>query len=80
MQECPVRAAMLLGDAAARGSALACYQLGENYSGGHLGFPKDYKMARRSLSMVASASIDDLKDEGKERAVKWLREHEHPAV
>jgi hypothetical protein len=35
----------------------------------------DKKMARRYYSMVASASIDDLTGDAKEKTATWLREH-----
>jgi hypothetical protein len=73
--KCLVRGAMLMGDAAGRGSKRACYILGLAYAKGPWGFPKDETMARRYYSMVASAAIDDLTDGGKEIAAKWLREH-----
>ena len=73
--KCPVRSAMLLGQAAERGSKLACYHLGLAYAKGCLGFPKDEKMARRYYSMVASASIENCADADKEKAATWLREH-----
>jgi TPR repeat protein len=73
--KCFARGATLLSDAAARGSKYACYQLGRAYADGLWGFPKDEKMARRYYSMVASASIDDCIDEGKEDAATWLRAH-----
>jgi TPR repeat protein len=62
-------------DAAGRGSKYACYNLGRAYADGRWGFPKDEKMARRYYSMVASASLDDLADDAKEKAATWLREH-----
>ena len=73
--KCPVRSAMLLGQAAERGSKFACYHLGRAYAKGCLGFPKDEKMARRYYSMVASASIENCADANKEEAATWLREH-----
>ena len=73
--KCPVRSAMLLGQAAERGSKFACYYLGLAYAKGCLGFPKDEKMARRYYSMVASASIENCADANKEEAATWLREH-----
>ena len=72
---CPVLGATLLSDAAGRGSQNACCVLGPAYAHGILGFPKNEKMARRFYSMVASASIEDCTDEGKEKAATWLREH-----
>jgi TPR repeat protein len=73
--KCLARGAMLLGQAAERGSKAACYQLGFVYADGNLGFPKDEKMARRYYSMVASASNEDCSDAAKEKAATWLREH-----
>jgi TPR repeat protein len=77
--KCLVRGAMLMGQAAERGSSLACYNLGVAYANGRLGFPKDKKMARRFYSMVASASIDywtvNCTDKEKEEAATWLRNH-----
>ena len=73
--KCFARANTLLSDAAARGSRLACYKLGYAYADGLAGFPEDEKMARRSYSMVASASLDDCSDEKKEKAATWLRAH-----
>ena len=73
--KCPMRGAMLMGDAARCGSQYACYKLGRAYAKGRWGFPKDEKMARRYYSMVSSVAIDDCTDGGKEEAAKWLREH-----
>ena len=73
--KCPMRGAMLMGEAAGRGSQNACYNLGLAYAKGCLGFPKDEKMARRYYSMVASASIENCADVGIENAATWLREH-----
>ena len=73
--KCTVRGAMLLGEAAGRGSNSACYNLGRAYADGLWGCPKDEKMARRYFSMVASASSEDCTDAGKEKAATWLREH-----
>ena len=73
--KCPVRGAMLLGQAAERGSKSACNALGLAYADGLWGCPKDAKMARRYYSMVASAAIDDCTDANKEKAATWLREH-----
>jgi TPR repeat protein len=73
--KCQSRANTLLMDAAGRGSKYACYNLGRAYADGRWGFPKDEKMARRYYSMVASASLDDLADDAKEKAATWLREH-----
>ena len=73
--KCPMRGSTLLSQAAERGSKYACYNLGLAYAGGDWGFPKDEKMARRYFSMVASASIEDCTDAGKEKAATWLREH-----
>ena len=70
-----MRGAMLLGDAAGRGSKAACYTLGRAYADGLWGCPKDEKMARRYFSMVASASIENCSDAHKEEAATWLREH-----
>ena len=64
-----------MSEAAGRGSEQACFILGCVYADGIWGFPKDETMARRYYSMVASASLDDLSDEGKEKAATWLREH-----
>ena len=72
---CPVHGAILMSDAAARGSKNACYTLGRAYADGIWGCPKDEKMARRYYSIVASASIDDCSVAGKEEAATWLREH-----
>jgi TPR repeat protein len=69
---------MLMGQAAEHGSKYACYILGIVYADGFCGFPKDEKMARRYYSMVASASIEDCTDGGKEEkevAATWLRAH-----
>jgi len=74
--KCLVRGAMLMGDAAGRGSKYACHILGRAYADGIWGFPMDETMARRYYSMVASAAIDDLTDGGKEEAATWLREHQ----
>ena len=73
--KCPVRGAMLLGEAAWRGSKNACYNLGRAYAKGVWGFPKDETMARRYYSMVASATIENCSDAHKEEAATWLREH-----
>ena len=73
--KCPVHGAILMSDAAARGSKAACYNLGRAYAEGVWGLPKDEKMARRYYSMVASAAIADCSDAGKEEAATWLREH-----
>jgi TPR repeat protein len=73
--KCLVRGATLLGQAAERGSTVACYLMGIAYADGLAGFPKDEKMARRYYSMVASASIEDCGDATKEKAATWLREH-----
>ena len=73
--KCFARANTLLSEAAWRGSKNACYNLGLAYAKGCLGFPKDEKMARRYYSMVASASIENCADVGKENAATWLREH-----
>ena len=70
-----MRGSTLLSQAAERGSKYACYNLGLAYAGGDWGFPKDETMARRYFSMVASASIEDCTDAGKEKAATWLREH-----
>ena len=72
---CFARGATLMSEAAGRGSEQACYILGRVYADGIWGFPKDETMARRYYSMVASASLDDCSDEGKEKAATWLREH-----
>jgi TPR repeat protein len=72
--KCLVRGAMLLGEAAGRGSKYACINLGRAYADGIWGFPKNEKMARRYYSMVASASIDDY-PAATEKAATWLREH-----
>ena len=50
---------MLMGEAAGRGSKVACCNLGRAYADGLWGFPKDETMARRYYSMVESASLDD---------------------
>ena len=71
----PVHGAILMSDAAARGSKNACFNLGLAYADGLWGCPKDEKMARRYYSMVASAAINDCTDAGKEQAATWLREH-----
>jgi TPR repeat protein len=73
--KCLARGAMLMGDAAGRGSKYACYQLGRAYAHGLWGFPKDETIARHYYSRVASASIDDCSGDAKEKAAKWLREH-----
>ena len=73
--KCPMRGAMLMGQAAERGSQFTCHTLGRAYAEGLWGFPKDEKMARRYYSMVASASIEDCADVAKEEAATWLREH-----
>jgi TPR repeat protein len=73
--KCPMRANTLLSDAAARSIKVACYNLGRAYADGLCGFPMDKKMARRYYSMVASASIDDLTGDAKEKTATWLREH-----
>eukprot|EP00900_Chrysochromulina_parva_P002109 jgi/Chrpa1/1189/Chrysochromulina_OHIO_Genome00005548-RA len=76
--KCLVRGAMLMGQAAEHGSKYACYILGIVYADGLCGFPEDEKMARRYYSMVASASIEDCTDGGKEEkevAATWLRAH-----
>ena len=73
--KCPMRGAMLLGEAARGGSKVACYRLGCAYAEGRHGFPKDEKMARRYYSMVASASIENCSVANKEKAATWLREH-----
>ena len=73
--KCPVRSAMLLGEAAGRGSKAACYNLGRAYADGLWGCPKDEKMARRYYSMGASASIENCSVANKEKAATWLREH-----
>ena len=62
--KCPVHGAILLGQAAERGSKDACFTLGLAYEYRHWGFPWDEKMARRYNSMMASASIDDFSDAG----------------
>ena len=67
--------AMLIGEAAGRGSKGACCGLGLAYADGIWGFPKDEKMARRYYSMVASASIENCSVANKEKAATWLREH-----
>ena len=72
--KCPMRASTLMGQAAERGSKLACYNLGRAYAHGLWGFPKDETMARRYYSMMASASINDC-TAAKEEAATWLREH-----
>ena len=61
----PMRGAMLIGDAAGRGSKYVCFTLGRAYTEGIWGFPKDETMARRYYSRVASASLDDLIDGSK---------------
>ena len=66
---------MLTGEAAGRGSKVACCNLGDAYAEGIWGFPKDETMARRYYSMVASAAIDDCSDDAKEEAATWLRAH-----
>ena len=74
--KCPMRGAMLLGEAARGGSKVACYKLGLAYAEGVWDFPKDEKMARRYYSMVASAATEDCAyGVPKERAATWLREH-----
>ena len=73
--KCLVRANTLMSQAAERGSKLACCSLGDSYADGLAGFPEDETMARRYYSMVASASLEDCTDEGKEDAATWLREH-----
>ena len=73
--KCPMRGAMLLGEAAGRGSQNACYNLGCAYAAGRWGFPKDKKMARQYFSMVASAAIKDCSVANPEKAATWLREH-----
>jgi TPR repeat protein len=73
--KCLARGAMLLGDAAARGSKYACINLGRAYADGIWGFPKDETMARRYFSRVASAAIDDCPT-ATEGAATWLREHQ----
>ena len=73
--KCPMRGAMLIGEAAGRGSKAACVHLGFAYANGVWGCPKDEKMARRYYSMVASAAIDDCTVAGKEDAATWLRAH-----
>jgi TPR repeat protein len=72
--KCLARGAMLMGDAAGRGSK-ACFRLGLAYAAGIWGFPKDEKMARRYYSKVASAAIEDCSDFAKKEAATWLREH-----
>jgi TPR repeat protein len=66
---------MLMGEAAGRGSKVACCNLGRAYADGLWGFPKDETMARRYYSMVASASLDDCSNTEKEEAATWLRAH-----
>jgi len=73
--KCPMRGAVLIGDAAGRGSKNACWNLGRAYAEGIWGFPKDETMARHYYSMVASASIDDCSGDAKEKAATWLSEH-----
>jgi TPR repeat protein len=73
--KCPVRGAMLTGEAAGRGSKVACCNLGDAYAEGIWGFPKDETMARRYYSMVASAAIEDCSASAKEDAATWLRAH-----
>ena len=73
--KCLARGAMLLGEAAGRGSKVSCYKLGRAYAKGLWGFPEDETMARRYYSMVASASIEDCTGAAKEKAATWLREH-----
>ena len=73
--KCQSRANTLMSQGAERGSKNACCNLGNAYADGLWGFPKDEKMARRYYSMMASASIEDCKDAGKEEAATWLREH-----
>jgi TPR repeat protein len=73
--KCLARGAMLMGEAAGRGSKVACCNLGRAYADGLWGFPKDETMARRYYSMVASASLDDCSNTEKEEAATWLRAH-----
>jgi len=73
--KCPMHGAILIGDAAGRGSKVACYNLGDAYAEGIWGFPKDETMARRYYSMVASAALKDCSDDAKEEAATWLRAH-----
>jgi TPR repeat protein len=73
--KCLARGAMLLGQAAERGSKSARCVLGLAFAHRRWGFPKDETMARHYYSMVASASIDDCSGDAKEEAATWLREH-----
>jgi TPR repeat protein len=72
---CLARGAMLLGQAAERGSKSARCVLGLAFADGLAGFPKDETMARRYYSMVASAALKDCSDDAKEDAATWLRAH-----
>lgn len=67
--------AVLMGEAAGRGSQDACHHLGRAFADGSWGFPKDEQMARRYYSKVVDAAIDDGLPDALETAAKWLREH-----
>ena len=67
----------LHGIAAARGSELACYNLAGNLAhGSHtIGLRPNVREATRWYRAMESATVRDARDELRDNAAEWLREH-----
>ena len=70
-------ALVLVGQAAALGSAHACYLLGLYYERGHLGLRKDPKKTARWYRKAQACAVQDSCAE--QDIAEWLREHPDPA-
>ena len=64
VDEDKVAGAALLGVAAGKDNAYACYFLGDEYYGGDSGLPKDHKLAKYWLRKALDLNQDDEKDTG----------------
>jgi len=65
--------AVLLTEAAIKGSKFAAYFLGVCFAEGKLDFPKQTTQATRWYATVARASINDLSAADQEKAAAWLK-------
>ena len=61
--------------AACRGSAKACHDLAVSFADGDCGLRPNLREATRWYRAVESAEIDDLDEEFRDEAAKWLREN-----
>ena len=67
-------AILYYGMAATAGSQLGCHRLGDCYSHGFLGMPKDQAEAKRWYEKMPGCAMADVNDASREKARIWLRE------